>query len=806
MRVHGSKDEDERALLDTIYQKQQESLLGWNEDHTGLELNFQETEGCANMWDTINDAQQHYVDGLFSLPVEESRDEEFTLPAPGWANLGDVNEAVVKAAMDDEDRLAEYVVTEDYFNKLLPALQYCEDMDFVPGLKTLRSILLTLIRLYEPPVMECILKDSNFVGCIGMLEYATEEDGGRTDYRQAYKQRANFRQIVAINDPEIEQKIHQVFRLHFLKDFALAASMDESLLSTVESLIYSKNVDIVKFIHMDRTFLKELFEIVKDPAATQDHRSDIVRFVYQYCTMAKRTGGIIYRKLCQLGLFNLLEHAFSTDETQIKRAGIEIILLALENSSGLVRSQVVEQAVDKCDKPLLGLIIQRFLAEADSDLMTQFAEIIRALLDIDPGMSDGSNSAIPDRGIIMVESSSRLDPDADKLLDLFYSQYCSTLVAPVLELTRASTRLDRSASARCASICKLVSFLVRQHPTRTKVLLSSSRLVEKIGFLLKNREKHLRMMALKVFRTCLGLKEDYYNRILIRTKIIHGVVGLLVDTKGKDDLVNSACLEFFEFIAANKSKLLIKHIATDHRRAFEGLAYSAVFKELMDQCEEEMPTPSSKPTWSGHVQQGIHDLQDVPTLSTGKEVHSGTSIVDPLAISAGHHAGASGLEAAPSWSQSLHQKAQGIHVGCKEITTDIKEPDAVSASPSPPLSPLPPVALRAGIAFVKAETDAHDTAMGTNVDPEQEDDSAAAQQKSDLATGVSGGPEADRVNHKRKLEECDTDSIELDARMQPRPKLDAEGEGSTIQETAGQSLTMDDGLLPDASDDSAIGY
>lgn len=126
----------------------------------------------------------------------------------------------------------------------------------------------------------------------------------------------------------------------------------------------------------------------------------------------------------------------------------------------------------------------------------------------------------------------------------------------------------------------LMSFLIRQHPTRTKVLLSSSRLVEKICILLKNKEKHLRLskftsqprfyrntsvlvknnrltsessdmyhlVAIKFFRTCLGLEDDYFNRILIKNKVIHGVVGMLVDTNGKNDLLNSVCLEFFSFI------------------------------------------------------------------------------------------------------------------------------------------------------------------------------------------------------------------------------------------------------------------
>jgi hypothetical protein len=56
------------------------------------------------------------------------------------------------------------------------------------------------------------------------------------------------------------------------------------------------------------------------------------------------------------------------------------------------------------------------------------------------------------------------------------------------------------------------------------------------------------LVAIKFFRTCLGLEDDYFNRILIKNKAIHGVVGMVMETDGKNDLLNSVCLEFFSFI------------------------------------------------------------------------------------------------------------------------------------------------------------------------------------------------------------------------------------------------------------------
>lgn len=296
--------------------------------------------------------------------------------------------------------------------------------------------------------------------------------------------------------------------------------------------------------------------------------------------------------------------------------------MALEERAGSIRTHIVEQAKDKSDKAFFDGVINQFLTENDANLMPQLTEIIRVLVDIDPEYADDSSLGLPVGAPFSVVLSSRFDPDAGQFLDLFCTQYCSTLVAPVLQLMKcmfliqtrlcrvvaglsaevegrslcmhsltktrlfgysiplASTSLDRPSSARCANICKLMSFLIQQHPTRTKVLLSSSRLVEKICILLRNKEKHLRLskltshvrsdlctfviqkkghltsalfclcflVAIKFFRTCLGLEDDYFNRILIKNKVIHGIVSVLQDTNGKNDLLNSVCLEFFSFI------------------------------------------------------------------------------------------------------------------------------------------------------------------------------------------------------------------------------------------------------------------
>ena len=144
-----------------------------------------------------------------------------------------------------------------------------------------------------------------------------------------------------------------------------------------------------------------------------------------------------FRRLFQLGLFNLFEFAFASNCLRVKQAGTDILLMALEDSSGSIRTHIVEQAKDKSDKAFFDGIINQFLTENDANLMPQLTEIIRVLVDIDPESADDNGLGLPVGAPFSVVISSRLDPDADRFLDLFYTQYCSMLVAPVLQLMRS---------------------------------------------------------------------------------------------------------------------------------------------------------------------------------------------------------------------------------------------------------------------------------------------------------------------------------------------------------------------------------
>ncbi|KAF9138050.1 Platinum sensitivity protein [Mortierella sp. GBA39] len=751
MRVHASSTDDDR-VLDSIKPEAEDPVPSLLEVHTELGLKLQEPDGYSDVRNAINDfPQEYYVNGVFSLPADEPGTFS-SLPSPSTTNLKEIESILQAMGTDEEDQLSDFIVSECYIDKMVSVLKICEDADLLSSLQTLRAI---LVHLNESDLLD-----------------------EKSQYRLIYSQRANFKEVVPFNDVRVVPWIHQVFRLQFIKDITLIRHLEEGPKSLLEFFINRRTIKIIQNLLADRSFLKELFDLLKDTSASLYRRQDVVLFMHQFCSMAKKTGaGGIYRRLFQQGLFSMFEFAFASDCVRVKQAGTDILLMALEDSSGSIRTHIVEQARGKSNKPFFDGVINQFLTENDANLMSQLTEIIRVLVDIDPESADDNGMGMLVGAPFSVMISSRLDPDADQFLDLFYTQYCSTLVAPVLQLTRTSTSLDRPSSARCANICMLMSFLIRQHPTRTKVLLSSSRLMEKICILLGNKEKHLRLMAIKFFRTCLGLEDDYFNRILIKNKVIHGVVSVLQDTNGKNNLLNSVCLEFFSFIRDKNNKMLVSHCATVHKSALEEINYTSIFKTLLALHEgdsssssssggDAMPGSSLKTLWGS--QSRLFPGMRLPLFpgsvnddkaDSGEEAFlSNPATPRLLQDSEPHDVEITNATVVEETSSSTAKPAQS------------EEVSLVSSVSSSLLSPLPSMELWSEIVFLKAgETRDGGGRQGMEANTE------ATRLKSELAIGStdSGAAETGLVTKRKREGEDDPDLGDADTRAQRRVKLDA---------------------------------
>ena len=87
--------------------------------------------------------------------------------------------------------------------------------------------------------------------------------------------------------------------------------------------------------------------------------------------------------------------------------------------------------------------------------------------------------------------------------------------------------------------------------------------------------------ALKFFRTSIGLQDPFFNDQVTTNKLFEPILNIVYETMPRDNLLNSACLELFEFIKRENIKPMIAHIVENYRQKLEDITYVSVFEELI---------------------------------------------------------------------------------------------------------------------------------------------------------------------------------------------------------------------------------
>lgn len=142
-------------------------------------------------------------------------------------------------------------------------------------------------------------------------------------------------------------------------------------------------------------------------------------------------------------------------------------------------------------------------------------------------------------------------------------------------------------------LVEVLCFFISKHSFRSKYFILSEGLGARVAQLMECPEKHLKLTALKYFRTVVGLHDENHNRQMIQHRLFEPILKILFDTIPRDNLLNSACLELFEFIKRENIKMLLQHLVERYREKLEAITYVDTFQTLVmryDQMNEPVTT------------------------------------------------------------------------------------------------------------------------------------------------------------------------------------------------------------------------
>ncbi|KAL4967545.1 component of IIS longevity pathway SMK-1-domain-containing protein [Aspergillus stella-maris] len=593
-----SEDKPVRVLLETRiskdggYQKQQDTLIVWTEpNQTDMALSFQEAEGCAVIWNFVNSVQQH----LLSLAVADDALSDdldsihpVALPAPELANLPEIDHLMRAAslAQTSRDALSKCVIRDEYINKLLPLVTVAEDLESLPDLHRLCNIMKSLILLNDTTIIETVVTDNVILGVVGALEYDPEFPTHKANHRQYLSDKTRYKEVVPIRDPSIRRKIRFTWRLQYLKDVVLARILDDPTFSVLNSMIFYNQVDIVNHIQSDGPFLKELFQVFDPRSADAKRKEDAVQFLHQCASIAKNLQvperATLFANLISHGLFAVIAFAIKHPNPSVRTTGIDILVALLDHDPIMMRSYMLK-AVNEKKTPLTDTLIDLLHTEADLGVKNQLADAIKVLLDPQVPIQAAMARAGP-------EHAAKVRPHilSDAFVQNHFDESSKRLFAPLKRLEDQSTphNLTFQAVALYSHLVDILTFFVRQHLYRCRNVIQNEGLAAHITQLLRVPQKHLKLTALKFFRTLLSLQDTFYQALMTHNDTFGLILDIVYETMPRDNLLNSACLELFEFIKREHIKPITLHVVGKYGDKLRNITYVDTFQGLILHYEQ----------------------------------------------------------------------------------------------------------------------------------------------------------------------------------------------------------------------------
>lgn len=395
------------------------------------------------------------------------------------------------------DALGKFILNEEYLKRLIPLVDMAEDLEDLPSLHRLCSIMKNLILLNDTQIIEYAVTDEVVLGVVGALEYDPDFPSHKANHRHWLGKEGRYKEVVRIDDDQIRKKIHQTYRLQYLKDVVLARILDDPTFSVLNSLIFFNQVDIVTHLLTNGPFLKELFAIFSPQEESQERKKEAVLFIQQCCAIAKNlqtpARKQLYDNFLTHGLLSVINFALRHSDVGVRVGATDVLVSMIDHDPQMVRHTIYRQMTEK-QTPLTDSLIDLLLVESDLGVKSQIADAIKVLLDPGPQNNGPNEMGRGENGTIAGRMRPQSDPQQEEVVKEFYEDSAKRLFKPLVDLKdRESMDFSVHEVSLFIYLIEILCFFVRQHTHRSKHFVLSQLLGERIAQLLSSSEKYLKL-------------------------------------------------------------------------------------------------------------------------------------------------------------------------------------------------------------------------------------------------------------------------------------------------------------------------
>mmetsp|Transcript_6589 Transcript_6589/g.13079 ORF Transcript_6589/g.13079 Transcript_6589/m.13079 type:complete len:760 (+) Transcript_6589:115-2394(+) len=516
------------------------TIITWNEPSvkTDVALSFQDKETCIELWSHIDLAlspnvdatghpmymlDQHGNPSMGYLEDMYGANGVLEFPDPSLDTLQRISQAVVECSVFQREVVTKQLLKPGYLKEILRCFEMAEEIEDAENVKAAHELIKAGILLNDTSVLELMFSEEHVEGVVAALEYdPTIPEQARVRHRDFIRGNMALKEIVPIKDATCREKIIQAFRILYIRDTVLPKSLDDATYSTLSSMHLFNIVEVLVSLNKNPQFFKALFDKMSAAEKYSEDWRDLLSFLKQLICLSRHLQSAqrneMFMHLCNLGLFPVLSDVLGSDDLEAKLWAIDCILSTTVHDPVLLRSFVQN---NKDGAVILDQLIQALLTENSGGLQEQSLDILKILLDPDAlGSADSKN----------------------KFVEAFYQKHMSKLMDVIA--VAVDTEEGPCPIPTLRLIIDFLSYCITQHSYQAKYYILQYNCVAKVADFLEYPEKLLALAALKCLRTCVLMRDEFYDRYLEKNLLLEEVLRYYINNYQHDTIVLSASIDF----------------------------------------------------------------------------------------------------------------------------------------------------------------------------------------------------------------------------------------------------------------------
>ncbi|VAH76490.1 unnamed protein product [Triticum turgidum subsp. durum] len=448
----------------------------------------------------------------------------------------------------------------------------CEDLENLDDLHMIFKLVRGIILLNSPSIFDKIFSDELILDIIGALEYDPEVAKVQK-HRIFLKDHVVFKEAIPIKNISVVSRIHQTYRIGYLKDVILPRILDDATLASLNTMIHTNNA-VISLLKDDACFIQDLFSRMRSPNISMELKRELVLFLHEFCTLSKSLPLVqqlrLFRDLSGEGVFEIVSDVLQSQDRKIVSAGTDIVILFLNQDPNLLRSYIVQQEGNS----LLGLLVKGMVTDFGEQMHCQFLEILRILMD--SFTMSGAHRDV----IIEIFYERHLDYLVDVIASSCPSR-SATRTSPNSAVVGGNTEEHRIKPEILLNVCELLCFCVVHHPYRIKCNFLMNNAIEKILTMTRRSEKFLVVAAVRFMRTIISRNDEHLIRHVVKFNLLKPIIDAFVENGDRYNMLQSGVLELLEHIRKENLKPLVIYVTesfSDQLMKFEHFGSIQAFK------------------------------------------------------------------------------------------------------------------------------------------------------------------------------------------------------------------------------------